>query len=138
MVRPAIRVLPLLATLALAAACATTPLQLDARYLFPGLEKVDSIAGYSVMGWEPVDSQSLIVQTGPSNYYLLVLSHRMDDLNYAESIALSSTGNRIETKFDCVRVVDRSCMAQIPAPIHTIYRLQGRSGIQEVKDQIRR
>ena len=138
MVRPACRVLPLLAALALAAACARTPLQLDARYRFPGLEQVDSIAGYSVMGWEPVDGQSLIVQTGPSNYYLLVLSHRMNDLNFAENIALSSTGNRIEAKFDCVRVVDRACTSQIPAPIHTIYRLEGRSGVQEVKDQIRR
>jgi hypothetical protein len=132
------RLISLLTTLALAAACATSPLQTDPRYRFSGYEEVDSIAGYSVMGWEPVDSQSLIVQTGPSSYYLLILSHRVSDLNFAESIALSSTGNRIEAKFDCVRVVDRSCTSQIPAPIQTIYRLEGRASVQEVKDQIRR
>jgi hypothetical protein len=118
--------------------CATTPLTIEERYSFPELEQVTGLTHPQLMGWEVVDSQSLVIQTGPSQYYLLVLGQRLADLNFAESIIISSTGNRIEAKLDCVEVVQPQCTpGNIPVVIHAIYKLDGRSSVEMVKNRIR-
>jgi len=120
------------------AGCSTNPVSVDEKYNFPEFEQVSSLSNFSLMGWEAIDGQSLTIQTGPSEYYLLILGHRMSDLNFAETIILSSTGNRIEARFDCVEVVEPSCSPRsIPAVIRTIYKLKDRSSITYVKDRIR-
>lgn len=124
--------------LALLTACTTTPLQIDSRYDFTEFEQVDYITRSSISGWQAIDSQSLIVETGPSRFYLLILNHPMRDLNYAESIAISATGNRIEAKFDCVEAIGPQCTGgDIPAAINRIYRLDDRESVSYAKDRIR-
>ena len=118
--------------------CTANPIIIDQKYTFPEFEEVSNLSNFNLMGWEVVDSQSIIIQTGPSEYYLLVLGHRMSDLNFAETIILTSTGNRIEAKFDCVEVVEPTCSPRsIPAVINTIYKLDGQSGVSYVKNKIR-
>lgn len=118
--------------------CTSNPVLPDARYSFPEYEQISSLSNFSLMGWDAVDSQSLIIQTGPSDYYLLILGRKMHDLNFAETIILSSTGNRIEARFDCVEVVEPRCPGgSIPAVIQTIYRLPGSESVEYVKKRIR-
>lgn len=119
------------------AACANGPLKPDPRYVFSDLEQVSSVSGFSVSGWESVDSRSLIIHTGPSQSYLLILATRLNDLNYSEDISLTSTGSRIEARFDCVRVADSSCAGSTSAFIDVIYKLPDRDSISRVKKQIR-
>ena len=118
-------------------ACANGPIKLDPKYVFPDLEQVSSVSGFSVSGWESVDSRSLIIHTGPSQSYLLILATRLNDLNFSEDISLTSTGSRIEARFDCVRLADTSCAGSTSAFIDVIYKLQGRDSISRVKKQIR-
>jgi hypothetical protein len=118
------------------AGCAASPFTIEDKYLFPEFEEVDSFSNINLMGWETIDNQSLIVQTSPSTWYLLILSRKMSDLNFAETLLLSSTGTRVEAKLDCVEAVGSSCDG-IPVPIHTIYRLTDRSGIDYARNRIR-
>lgn len=131
------RLFSLVIMLCLTAACATTSLAIDSKYSFSGFEQVDSISRLNLQGWETIDSQSLIVQLGPSQYYLLILRNRMPDLNFAETILFTSTGNRIEAGIDCVEVVGPSCTPEaMPVVIDTIYKLEGREDVELARRQI--
>lgn len=44
------------------------------------LEKVPVITDYNFMGWQKVDNQSFVLQTGPNTYYFVVLSSPSDHL----------------------------------------------------------
>jgi hypothetical protein len=117
--------------------CAASPVTIDSVYTFDEYEQVDSISILNLQGWEVIDNQSLIVQTGPSNYYLLVLRNKMPDLNVAETILFSSTGTRIVAGMDCVEVVGPTCSPEaIPVVIDTIYKLGGRDDVQRIRRQI--
>jgi hypothetical protein len=117
--------------------CSTTPLVIDDKYRFSEFETVDSITSHRISGWQSIDSQSLIVETSPSTWYLLVLMHKVRDLNFSEAITLSATGTQIQAKFDCVQVESTRCLASTAAPIDTIYKLNDRSSVQYVKNRIR-
>lgn len=130
-------VLFLVSTLSVISGCASSPLIIDEKYQFPEFEQVDSISRLNLHGWETVDNQSLIVQLGPSQYYLLVLRNRMPDLNFAETILFTATGNRIEAGLDCVEVVGPSCTPEaMPVVIDTIYKLDGRDDVDRARRQI--
>lgn len=117
--------------------CASSPLVIDKKYRFPEFEQVDSISRLNLDGWEVIDHQSLIVHTGASSSYLLVLRNRMPDLNFAETVLFSSTGNRIEAGLDCVEVVGPTCSPEaIPVVIDTIYKLDGRDDVERARRQI--
>ena len=118
-------------------ACSTTPFVLDSKYSFPEFETVDSLTHYRIDSWQPVDSQSLIVQTAPSEYYLVILKTRVRDLNFNEGISFTSTGTQIQAKFDCVQVNDFHCGAGTAAPIEKIYKLDGKEKVAYVKEKIR-
>jgi hypothetical protein len=109
---------------------------IDPKYRFSEFEQVDSLTNFSLMGWEAVDRQSIIIQTSPSVFYLFVLRDKMGDLNSAEKIISSSTGNRIETGLDCIEPL---CAAHsTSAVIESIYKLNGSSDTEYVKNRIRR
>lgn len=68
------------------------------------LERVTEIQRYSMKDWKKVDSQSLILQTGTSNYYLVVLTIPSTELMFSEVITVSSTGAAVKPGFDRVTV----------------------------------
>ncbi|ARN74324.1 DUF6491 family protein [Oceanicoccus sagamiensis] len=104
-----------------------------ARYQFPELESVSSINNWKLDGWEVIDQQSLIIQTGPSQFYLFVLSRRHSQLRFAESILVTSTAGRVKVNFDTVST-PRDPMLKVP--IAAMYKLQGREAVAAIKQQI--
>jgi hypothetical protein len=124
--------------LSLVSGCVGDPVTPDAKYTFTEFESIESVSNMNLSGWEVIDARSIVVHTGPSDYYLLILGHAMSDLHSAETILLTSTGNRIEARFDCVEIVEPSCSPRsTPAIISTIYKLKDSSSISYVRDKIR-
>lgn len=117
--------------------CATTPMTVDARYIFPEFEEVDSITTSRISGWQSIDSRSLIVEDAPSTYYLIILRDRVRDLNFSEVITLSTTGSQTMSKFDCVSVELGTCFVTTGAPIERIYKLESRDAVNYVRNSIR-
>lgn len=120
----------------LVSSCATTPLTIDEKYdLDNQLELVSAINKYRLMSWEMVDSQSLILQTGVSDYYLVVLLRPSTGLMTTESIGVSSTGSSVRSGFDNVTVV--SSGMKDTYVIHRIYKLKDSQQAREIKAQLR-
>jgi hypothetical protein len=117
--------------------CATTPMTVDGKYIFPEFEEVDRITTSRISGWQSIDSRSLIVEDSPSTYYLIVLRDQVRDLNFSEVISLSSTGTQTMSKFDCVSVERSSCFVTTGAPIERIYKLNSREAVNYVRNFIR-
>ena len=117
--------------------CSTTPFTIDSKYRFSEFETVSSITNYRISGWQSIDSQSLIIETGPSTYYLVILSHKLRDMNFSEAISMTSTGTQIQAKFDCVQVQSTKCLASVASPIDTIYKLTDKTSVEYVKKRIR-
>ena len=127
----------ILASLFLISACAGTPLKSLEKYdLDSQLEPVSEILRYNLMGWETVDNQSLILQTSPSQYYLIVLIYPSDQLMYAEHISISNTGDMVKSGFDKVTVYG--------SPMHDtyviekIYKLKDRDQVNAIREQLTR
>ncbi|NNE36854.1 MAG: hypothetical protein HKN08_01010, partial [Gammaproteobacteria bacterium] len=115
----------------------TTPLVVDQKYSFPEFESVHSISHYRINNWQHIDSQSLIVQTAPSEYYLVVLRSKIRDMSFSERVSFTSTGTQIQAKFDCVQVNDIRCSAGQASPIEKIYRLNSKADVSYVREKIR-
>lgn len=117
--------------------CATDPLVIDNKYNFTEFEQVDSFSILNLMSWESVDSQSLIVQTAPSVFYLLILRQKLNDLNVADAILLSSTGARVEVNRDCIEAIGPMCEGESPVIIYRIYKLNDDESVEYTKKRIR-
>jgi len=120
------------------ASCATGGIELPEKYVLDDqLESVPDISKYQgYTSWDAVDSQSLILQTSPSNYYLIVLQTRASELRFSEAIRISSSGSRVRAGMDTVTVLRRSVKGP-PYRIEKIYRLKGREQVQTIREQIR-
>ena len=80
-----------------------------------------------------IKQQSLIIQTSPSQFYLLVLSRRHSQLRFAEVVLVSSTSGQVRVSFDTVSTPrDRN----LKVPIAAIYKLKGRDQVAAIKAQI--
>ena len=86
------------------------------------------------MAGNTIDSQSLILQTSPSRYYLIILKTKLTDLAFSEAIIISSTGSKVNANFDYVNVPR---FLNVRAPIEAIYVIPNRDAIADIKTQIR-
>ena len=122
----------------LMSSCATGRIELPAKYVLDDqLESVSYISKYQgYSGWEMVDRQSFILQTGPGNYYLIVLQVPVPDLSFSESISISSSGSMVRAGMDTVTVLGQSIKGP-PYKIEKIYSFEGREQVQTIKEQIR-
>lgn len=119
----------------MAAACATTPFALDEKYdLGNELEEATQIYKYRVMSWEKVDNQSLILQTGPNEYYLIILHRPAYNLVFNESIGISHTGDMVKPGYDQVYVYDP--VGKDSYIIHKIYKLKDRQQARDIKERL--
>lgn len=98
------------------------------------LTRVDGMPNTNIMGWEKIDVQSLVVQTSPSTFFLIVLSTPAWDLPFTETIGISGLNLSIRPGFDSVIV---------PGPaftdryiINRIYRLENRAQVREIEAQL--
>jgi hypothetical protein len=120
----------------LISSCAGGMIQLPQKYALDGqLEQVTSIYKSGIMDWETVDNQSLIIETGPSNYYLLVLKIPSPELVFRNRIRISSTGSMIRSGLDEVIIFDSAHMKS-SYPIDRIYRIKGSEQMRAIRDQL--
>ena len=111
------------------------PFQHDEKYnLDDQLEMVTQIQKYTMRDWQKVDSQSFVLQTGASNYYLIVLLHPSTELMFAETIKISSTGAVVKSGFDKVTVYQAGRGQDYV--IHKMYKFKDRQQMTEIKAQL--
>jgi len=116
--------------------CAAGLLPLPEKYSLDGqLEPVTKIYKYGLIEWEKVDQQSLILRTGPSDYYLLVLKTPSYELLFTNSIRLSSTVSMIRAGMDQVIIYGAGDI-KVSYTIERIYRIKGNKQMLAIKKQL--
>jgi hypothetical protein len=95
------------------------------------LAQVSQISNTSFIGWEKVDTQSLVLQTTPSRYYLIVLSFPAFHLPFTEDIGISGQNLMIRPGYDNVFVRDATGRWNRHI-IHKIYKFENRKQVREI------
>lgn len=98
------------------------------------LEVVTEIHKYTLKGWEKIDSQSFVLQTGPSTYYLIVLIRPSTELMFTEGMAISSTGSSVKPGFDRVTVSQGGSTQDYI--IDKIYKFKDYDQVKEIRAQL--
>jgi hypothetical protein len=98
------------------------------------LEQVTEIYKYRLHSWQTVDRQSFILQTGPSDYYLIVLRRPSNELMFSEHIAISTTGSSVRSGLDEVTVAHSGIKDSYL--INKIYKLKDSQQAREIEKQL--
>ena len=85
--------------------------------------------------WIAVDQQSLIIQPGPREYYLLVLQIPAPELLFSEDISIYSMGNVIKAGADSVQFPDHN--VNLRYPIIRIYKIDSPEQMRAIRDQLK-
>jgi hypothetical protein len=99
----------------LLAACATqSPRERDAEAYelyrdFAGAPIAEFTYLGSYQGWKPLGKNVLAVQTSLKDAYLIKVQGPCSDLQFANTIALTSTGNTVRRGLDSVRTSRENC-----------------------------
>jgi hypothetical protein len=116
-------------------ACATTPAKMPDKYNLDGqLERVTEILRYNMMGWDAVDMQSFVLQTTPSDYYLIVLASPSDRLVFAEVVGINATGDVVKPGYNTVFV--KGTTSEETYIINKIYKFKDFEQVKAIKEQI--
>jgi hypothetical protein len=99
------------------------------------LTKVKSISNTSYIGWEKVDDQSLVLQTSPGSYYLVVLSFPAFNLPFTEDIGITGMNLMTRPGYDNVMVREATGRWE-KYIINKIYRLENRKHAWEIIAQL--
>lgn len=84
-------------------------------------EPVKDFRYFSSISWTPLGDEALAVWTRPNEAWLLDLTGRCIDLDYAPAISLSNMFGRVSAKFDSVQVLGgANSHFRIPCRIDTI------------------
>jgi hypothetical protein len=128
-IRQSVRIFILLL---IVSACATSPATIPPKYnLDNQLENVPNISGYNMMSWDRIDNQSFILQTGPNDYYLIVLESRSRTLPSASTIQFSDDRSLVWPRFSNVIVNDDGW--EDSYMINRIYRFRDCAQVEEVR-----
>jgi hypothetical protein len=120
----------------MATACTTTPVTPPEKYnLDNELVEVTQICKFREINWETVDNQSIILRSGPTDYYLIVLLQPSHSLVFSEAIGISDTNDMIKAGYDHVVVKDSGGTNSYI--IHKIYKLEDRHQAQEIKKRMK-
>ena len=112
---------------ALLAGCATGP-KLD--YTDYAGEPVKSFYMDNFDGWSSVSKDQVVVWTGMNKAYLLTINGYCPDLQYANVIAVTSTGNTVD-KFEKVIVGRDRCFIKEIRPLDTKQMKEDRKLLRE-------
>jgi len=118
----------LVAAMLFVSACAgnalKTPASLDTllhdREYVQG-EQARDIKSYRISGWQSLDDQHIIINTGVSDDYLVTLNYPCSEIKFTEVVALTSTFNQV-SKFDTLLVSDSAGFVR-RCPIVSIHKL---------------
>ena len=120
----------------LMSSCATGQIKLPEKYMLDQqLEPVTEIYKYNIMEWDQVDQQSLLLRTGPSNYYLLVLKIPSTELMFTQRIGLTSTSSMVRAGLDYVILYSPGRREHYI--IEKMYRIKGNQQMYAIKKQLR-
>ena len=121
----------------LLAGCASTLAHINAPKLdyreYAG-EPVKSFDLYHFDGWSAVSKDQLVVWSGFNQAYLIRVTGYCPDLQYATTIAVTSTANQVD-KFEKVIVGRDRCFINEIRPIDTKQRKADRKLINEQRKQ---
>jgi hypothetical protein len=126
------KLITIFTVLLFASICAVAWAAMPAKYdLDKQLEKVDSIYKYKFMSWEKVDNQSFVLQTSPSDYYLIVLSSPSTKLLFSERVRINSTNNMVRPGFNNVIVHQGEGTEELI--INKIYKFKDHKQVEEIE-----
>jgi len=133
--KPIKRMAMIFVAIFMAYACSAEPAELPAKYnLDNQMQKVSEISKYNFMSWETIDNQSFVLQTGPSDYYLIILSSPSDKLIFAETIKIPDTNSMIKPGYNNV-IVQGSGYTDTYI-INRIYRFKDYAQVKTIREQI--
>lgn len=112
---------------ALCAGCGTTP-KLD--YNEYAGQPVKSFYMPDFEGWSPVSKNQLVVWAGSNKAYLINVTGYCPNLEYANTIAVTSTGNTVD-KFEKVIVGRDRCFIETIRPVDVKQMKEDRKLIRE-------
>ncbi|MFC6838987.1 DUF6491 family protein [Xanthomonas theicola] len=109
---------------ALLAGCATTRLGDDERLSLYRAHAAAPVRDFQYLnrlsGWTALGDSALAVWTRPNQAYLLELSGRCADLDFAPTIAITHFSDRVSARFDDVIVVGGPTAIRLPCRIQSI------------------
>ncbi|MGA1865040.1 MAG: DUF6491 family protein [bacterium] len=115
--------------------CAYARAEVPAKYnLDNQLEKVSEISKYNFMSWDKVDNQSFILQTSPSDYYLIVLSSPSGRLAYSETISIPDTNAMVKPGYN--NVIIKGNGFKDTCIISRIYKFKDSEQVKAIKTQL--
>jgi hypothetical protein len=79
-------------------------------------EPVNKFTAWRFDSWEPISRTQLVVRTSMNDAYLLTVDDTCSQLQFANSVGLSSIGHQV-TKFDAVLVRGDRCLIRQIQPI---------------------
>jgi len=111
------------------------PATVRARYASYAGEPVDRITWLGHFdSWESLGDNQLLIFTTPNDAYLLSVTPPCTDLNFVQSIAVTSTGPTISARLDSVIVKGWRCpIAQIRPVDYTRMRTEMRQEAEAAK-----
>jgi hypothetical protein len=119
----------------IASVCAAATNEIPAKYnLDSQLSKVSEISKYNFMSWDKVDKQSFVLQTGPSDYYLIVLSSPSDKLFFTESIQISDTNDMVRPGYN--NVIAKGNGFKETYIINRIYKFKDSGQVKTIREQL--
>jgi len=88
-------------------------------------EQVEAVAGapvesfryWQLYSWESLGDHALAIWTRPNEAYLVEVEQPCGDLQWGHTIALTSTMNRVSSRFDSVLVEDQRCRISRIRPV---------------------
>jgi hypothetical protein len=113
------------------AGCASGP---KLNYTEYAGEPVKSFYMSNFDGWSAVSKDQLVVWSGMNKAYLLTVTGYCPDLQFANTIAVTSTGNTVD-KFEKVIVGRDRCMISEIRPIDTKQMKEDRKILREERKQ---
>lgn len=126
----------LCALLAIAGCASTSKLSDSERYTLYREHAGEPIKSFryfgDINGWSPLDDSALVVWTRPAEAYLLDLYGPCQDLDFAQSIALTNLMGEVSARFDKVVVAGTSM--QIPCRIEEIRKIDVKALRQTERD----
>lgn len=137
MIRLYIQIFKILILSLILSSCATAPMTLPEKYsLDDQLERVNGISRYRVTEWHEVDQQSLIIKTGLSEYYLLVLDIPSNLLLFTDRISITSSASTILAGFDRVTLYYPGSFMD-SYKIERIYKIKDSKQMRSIKKQLK-
>jgi len=123
--------------LLMSSACATAPARLSEKYnLDNQLEYVPQLFELNLISWDRVDNQSFILQTSPSEYYLIILESKSHSLPFCNTITISNTNSVVWPNYNNVIVNDDGW--EDSYTIDKIYKFRDYAQVKAIRAQLTR